>query len=93
MKNIKPILLTGLIATVPALAMAQFTVGDSLGTTDEEIRAAVEAKGYVIEEIEREDGEIEVEVLIDGVETELTLAIVDGVLLDIETEGDDTDDD
>ena len=89
MHNLKPLVLTGLILITPAIAAAQYSLGDVIGTTDAEIRAAMEAKGYVVQEIEREDGEIEVEVLIDGVETELVLAEADGTLVEIETEDDD----
>ncbi|MEX0285056.1 MAG: PepSY domain-containing protein [Paracoccaceae bacterium] len=92
MKDLKPIILTGLILTAPAIAVAQYGVGDTVGTTDEEIHAAMEAKGYVVQEIEREEDEIEVEVLIDGVETELVLAMADGKVLEIETEDEDDDD-
>lgn len=89
MKNLKPIVLSGLILAVPAIAAAQFGLGDTIGTSDAEIHAAMEAQGYVVQEIEHEDGEIEVEVMIDGVETELVLSAVDGTLLEIETEDDD----
>ncbi len=92
MTYLKPLALTGLILTAPAIAAAQYGVGDTIGKTDAEIRAAMEAEGYVVQDIEREDGEIEVEVLIDGVETEFVLAATDGTLLEIEVEDDDDDD-
>ena len=87
----KPIVPTGLILTAPASAAAQFSLGDTLGTDAATIRAAVKAQGYVIEEIEQEDGEIEVEVLKDGVETKIVLNMVDGTIIGMELEEDDND--
>ncbi|WP_171097907.1 PepSY domain-containing protein [Ruegeria sp. HKCCD7255] len=89
MENLKMLTLAGLIAAVPALALANVGLGDKLGTDEAEIRAALEAQGYVIEEIELEDGEIEVELSKDGVETELVLSETEGVVTAIELEQDD----
>ncbi|WP_171133615.1 MULTISPECIES: PepSY domain-containing protein [unclassified Ruegeria] len=89
MENLKMLTLAGLIAAVPALALANVGLGDKLGTDEAEIRAALEAQGYVIEEIEFEDGEIEVELSKDGVETELVLSETEGVVTAIELEQDD----
>ena len=64
----------GLIAgAVPAAAFAAVAVGDKIGVSDEEIRSALEAEGYILEEIEREDGEIEAEVVLNGTEFEITI--------------------
>lgn len=76
---------------VPALA-ATFKVGERLGVEETEIRAALEAQGYVVHEIEFEDGEIEAEVTLDGQEYEIEMA-ADGTITEIEAEDDDDDDD
>ncbi|CUK07368.1 hypothetical protein RUE5091_02931 [Ruegeria denitrificans] len=89
METLKLLTLTGLIATAPVLALANVGLGDKLGTTEADIRATLEAQGYQIEEIEFEDGEIEVELVKDGVETELVLSETDGEVTAIEIEKDD----
>ena len=89
MENLKILTLAGLIAAAPALALANVGLGEKLGTDEADIRAALEAQGYVVEEIEFEDGEIEVELSKDGVETELVLNNVDGTVTAIELEEDD----
>lgn len=88
MKLNKPLTLTALILSVPAMALAGVSIGDRIGTSDAEIRAQVEALGYQVQEIEFEDGEIEVEVLKDGVETELVLNQADGTIREIEQDDD-----
>jgi len=88
MENLKTLTLVTLLIGAPALAMANISVGDSIGTDEVEIRAAVEAKGYIVEEIEVEDGKIEVEVLMDGVETELVLDMTTGRVIEIELDDD-----
>lgn len=88
MKLNKPLTLTALILSVPAMALAGVSIGDRIGTSDAEIRAQVEALGYQVQEIEFEDGEIEVEVLKDGVETELVLNQADGTVREIEQDDD-----
>ncbi|WP_170376193.1 PepSY domain-containing protein [Ruegeria atlantica] len=89
METFKMLTLTGLIVTAPALALANVGLGDKLGTNEAEIRSTLEAQGYQIEEIEFEDGEIEVELSKDGVETELVLTETDGEVTAIEIENDD----
>lgn len=89
MENFKLLTLAGLMATAPVLALANVGVGETLGTTEGEIRSVLEAQGYTIEEIEFEDGEIEVEFTKDGVETELVLDDESGVVTAIEIEQDD----
>lgn len=93
MEQFKTLTLATLILATPALAMANITVGDTLGTDEAVIRAAMEAQGYVVREIEFEHGKIEVEVYKDGVETELTLSAANGVITGIELENDSRDDD
>ncbi|RBW54817.1 PepSY domain-containing protein [Ruegeria sp. A3M17] len=89
METLKLLTLTGLIATAPVLALANVGLGDKLGTSEADIRATLEAQGYQIRKIEFEDGEIEVELIKDGVETELVLSETDGVVTAIELEEDD----
>ncbi|OUS35889.1 hypothetical protein A9Q94_11235 [Rhodobacterales bacterium 56_14_T64] len=88
MENLKTLTLVGLLIGAPALAMANISVGDTVGTDAAEIRAVVEAQGYTVSEIEIEDGEIEVEVLLDGVETELVVDMTTGIVTEIELEDD-----
>jgi uncharacterized membrane protein YkoI len=76
-------------ALIPAAALAKFAVGDTVGTDPAEIRAAFEAEGYTVTEVEIEDGEIEVEYVEDGVEFEVTIAAETGLVSEIETEDDD----
>lgn len=80
--------LAAALAAVPALAYAQLTLGDSIGTDEAMIRAALEAQGAEVIEIELEDGEIEVEYLLGGAEYEATLDAT-GVVTALETEEDD----
>lgn len=88
MENLKTLTLVTLLIGAPALAMANISVGDTVGTDEAEIRAVVEAQGYTVSEIEIEDGEIEVEVLLDGVETELVVDMTTGIVTEIELEDD-----
>ena len=81
-------LITAMLAA-PAVAMANFSIGDTLGTEEAAIRTMLEEQGYQVQEIEFEDDEIEVEVLKDGVETELVLSQTDGSVLEIEMEKED----
>ena len=78
MKSLPMISAGILTALIPAAAFASFAAGDSMGTTDlDEIRAKFEAQGYTVLEVEAEDGEIEVEYLMDGQEFEVTIAAPD----------------
>jgi len=72
------------LITAPSIALAAVSLGDVVGTTDEEIRAKLEAAGYVIDEIEREDGEIEVEATLDGQELEFVIAPDTGTVMEME---------
>ena len=58
----------------PAIALAQVTVGDLVGTDDQTITATLNAAGYEVVEIEREDDELEVEVIWNGEEWEIELS-------------------
>lgn len=84
--------LTGLALALPFTAFAAVGVGDVLGTNDGDIRASLEAQGYSVEEIEREDGGFEVEATINGEELEIELSDA-GEILAIEFDEPDDDDD
>ena len=87
-KSVKTLAITGLVA-LPAAAFAAVSVGDHVGISEDEIRTKLESQGYTVQEIEFEDGEIEVEAIIDGVEVEIELAEKTGEVIEIETEDDD----
>lgn len=85
----KPLLSAALLAAlIPAGAFA-VSVGDTVGTNVDEIRAQFEAQGYTVTEIETEDGEIEVEYLDGGQEYEVSIALETGVITEVELEDDD----
>ena len=86
MENLKTLTLVTLLIGTPALASANISVGDTVGTDEAEIRTMVEAQGYTVQDIEIEDGEFEVEVLMDGVESELAIDMVTGMVTEIETD-------
>lgn len=75
-----------------AAASAAVAVGDTLGTTEADITTALEAQGYVVEEIETEDGNMEVEVVLDGTELEFVIDGQSGTVLETETEDGDAED-
>lgn len=89
MTDLKPLALAGLMLAVPAFGLADITAGDTIAVSEAEIRSQLESEGYTVHEIEYENGEIEVEVYKDGVETELVLAASDGTVLKVEIEEDD----
>lgn len=89
MEHLKTLTLVSLIAVTPVLAVAGATVGDQVGLEEAQIRTTLEAQGYTIQEIEFEDDAIEVEVTMDGVESELVLSLTDGTVVEIELEDDD----
>lgn len=82
----------GILMTGLAAASAAVAVGDTLGTTESGITTALEAQGYVVEEIETEDGNMEVEVVLDGTELEFVIDGQSGIVLETETEDGDTED-
>lgn len=51
---------------IPGAAFAQINEGETLGTSEAAVRAALESQGYAVLEIEVEDDEIEAEVTLDG---------------------------
>lgn len=81
-------ILAAALAAVPALTFAQLSLGDSIGTDEATIRAALAAQGAEVIEIELEDGEIEVEYLLDGTEYEAKVN-ADGTVAALESDEDD----
>ncbi|MEO1197777.1 MAG: PepSY domain-containing protein [Pseudomonadota bacterium] len=78
---------TGLVLA-PSLAFAAVTAGDQLGTTEVDIRAALEERGYVVERVYRDgdddDDDFEADVVLDGVDYELYIDPETGVVTEIE---------
>jgi len=54
MENLKTLTLVTLLIGAPALAMANISVGDKVGTDEAEIRAMAQPQGYTVQEIEVE---------------------------------------
>lgn len=79
------------LAAVPL--HAAIMAGDVIGTDEAQIRSALESNGYIVNEIEREDDEIEVEAHLDGQEFEIELSATTGTVLEIELEDDEDGDD
>ncbi|MEM7302019.1 MAG: PepSY domain-containing protein [Pseudomonadota bacterium] len=88
-----PLALAGALAVGSFTAHAGVTAGDVLGTTEEEVRAALESQGAKVEEIETEDGVIEVEIAMDGATHELEIDPATGKITKIELDDDEDDDD
>ena len=92
MSNLKKLaLISPALILAPALALASVTVGDKVGVSDEEIRAKLEAAGYTVNEIERGDGELEVEATINGQEVEIDISPDTGAIVKLELEDEDDD--
>ena len=89
----KPALILAAMA-IPTVALAELAPGTALGTEQAEIIAELEAQGYVVQEIEVEDGMFEVEATLDGALYEIEVDLSTGEVAEIELEdGDDDDDD
>ncbi|MFK8036081.1 MAG: PepSY domain-containing protein [Hyphomicrobiales bacterium] len=78
----------GALLLAPALAASAPVVGDVLGTDEATIRTSLEAQGYVIDEFEKEDGEIEVEVAMNDTELEIKIDAETGAVLEIDSDDD-----
>ncbi|QFT31434.1 hypothetical protein FIV00_13150 [Labrenzia sp. THAF82] len=87
------VIVTASFALPTGGAIAAVTVGDKVGTTEEDIRAALTDEGYVVEEIEIENGEVEAEVSRDGQEIEVVVDGESGLILEMELEETDKDED
>jgi peptidase YpeB-like protein len=81
---------SGLLVAMGA-AVAAVSVGDKLGTTEDDIRAALTGQGYTVEEFESEDGKLEAEVTMDGQEMEVVVDAQSGLVLELELEDGDKD--
>ena len=77
---------------IPAAAFANLTPGQTLGTTEAEIRSALTALGYEVQEVEFEDGEIEAEVTQGGQALEIEIAVETGQIIEVELEDEEDDD-
>ncbi len=73
-------------ALAPALAHAELSVGNVLGTTISQVSAALEQQGYSVSEIEMEDGKIEAEVTVDNQALEIEVDAATGKILELENE-------
>ncbi|GGX53950.1 hypothetical protein GCM10007385_22670 [Tateyamaria omphalii] len=87
----KPALLAALI--VPGIAIAGVDIGQTLGTSETDVRQALTDMGYAVQEVEIEDGEIEADVMLDGVAYEVEVSMDTGLVTEIELEDDEDDDD
>jgi len=73
------------LTVLPAFgAPTGIKVGDVLGTSSEQVRGALVARGFTVTEIEVEDGEIEAEIKQAGVSFELDIDKETGVVTEIE---------
>lgn len=73
-------LTVAIAATLSTAALANITVGQPVGVEDAEITATLEAAGYTVTEIEREEDEIEVEADRDGRSYEIELSTTGEVI-------------
>lgn len=99
MKKLLPIaliatpLFAGLtFASISNAAVQGMAEGDMLGKTETEITTALEALGANIDEIESEDGEIEVELTLDGVAYEVEVDLTTGLIAEVEMDDEDDED-
>lgn len=82
-----------LLAAGAAGAAAALTVGTPIGQDVDTVRAALEAEGYEVLEVELDGDEIEADVLRDGQAFEVEVSVTDGVVTEIELEDDEDDED
>lgn len=80
-------------ATISNAAVQGMAEGDMVGKTEAEITAALETLGAKIDEIESEDGEIEVELTLDGVAYEVEVDLTTGLIAEVEMDDDEDEDD
>lgn len=85
----KTLILGAMLA--PTIALAELAPGDAAGTSEAEILAFLEAEGYTIEEVETEDGMLEVEALLAGMQYEIEVDLGTGQIAEIEAEDEDDD--
>ena len=80
-------------ATIPASALTGVAQGDTLGTELVDIVTALEGLDYSVEEIEKEDGMIEVYVTTPEGLFEIEIDGETGMVAEVEAEDEDEDDD
>ena len=78
------VLLLALAAAAGPAAAQMELEGQELGTTIGQITGRLEAMGHFVTEAELEDGMIEVEILVDGVEYELEVDPETGLVTEVE---------
>lgn len=93
MKTMKLAALGAALIAIPATAFATLSAGDQVGTTFEAVIAKLTDAGYEIQEVEREDGGLEVEAVLNGTTYEIMIDGETGAVMEIEVEDDDEDDD
>lgn len=81
------------LVLVPSAAFAVPVVGDTVGTTAEEITNNLQAAGYEVREIELDDDELEALIVADGQLFELEVSPQTGLITEVELEDDDDMDD
>lgn len=84
--NVAAMAIGAVLLSAPLAAWAGLSTGDSVGKTPDEIRTSLESLGYVVEEIEIEDDEIEAEVTMNGEELEIEIDPATGAIIEIEKE-------
>ena len=77
---------------VPATAFAAQDVGQNVGTTETEVRAALIDLGYEVQEIESENGGIEAGVTLESVAYEVQVALDTGLTTKINVDNNNDDD-
>ena len=78
------VLTTMALALSSAVALATVATGDTVGTTEQQIRAQLESKGYTIKAIEIENDEIEAEVALNGKDYEIEIDPKTGQVTEVE---------
>ncbi|WP_420003294.1 PepSY domain-containing protein [Arenibacterium sp. LLYu02] len=89
--SLKTLSLATLIALSAGSAFAGLTTGDQLATTDADIRSRLEADGYTVLSIERDEAEIEVTASSAAGQVEFEISASSGVILATESGEDDHD--
>lgn len=77
------------LVLVPAAAFAVPVVGETVGTTMEDITSNLQNAGYEVREIEADDDELEAVIVADGQLYELEISPDTGMITEIELEDDD----
>ena len=85
-KTSTAILATLALAASSTIALATVAPGDKLGTTENDIRTQLQAKGYEVKSIEFENDEIEAEVVYNGKELEIEIDKMTGQVTEVEEE-------